>query len=42
MRREDGHVRVGLVGYGVIDVTSAYELAADGHEVTGFQQVAAA
>jgi len=42
MRREDWRVRVGLLGGAIVDVTTAWELAADGHEVTGFERIAAA
>ena len=31
-------MRIAVVGAGIIGVTTAYELAADGHEVTVFER----
>jgi glycine/D-amino acid oxidase-like deaminating enzyme len=42
MGHEAWHARVGVVGGGVVDVNTAWELAADNHEATGFERIAAA
>ena len=35
-------MKIAIVGAGIIGVTTAYELAADGHEVTVFERHGAA
>ena len=35
-------MKIAIVGAGIIGVTTAYELAADGHEVTVFERRSAA
>ena len=37
-RREDLNLRIAIVGAGIVGVTTAYELALAGHEVTVFEQ----
>jgi glycine/D-amino acid oxidase-like deaminating enzyme len=34
-------MKIAIIGAGIIGVTTAYELAADGHEVTVFERHAA-
>src|SRR5574337_1538828 len=42
-RRHDLHpMRIAIVGAGIVGVTTAYELVADGHEVTVFERHATA
>ena len=35
-------MKIAIVGAGIVGVTTAYELASDGHEVTVFEQRSAA
>jgi len=42
MVRRDGRMKIAVIGAGVIGVTTAYELAADGHAVTVFERRSAA
>ena len=35
-------MKIAIVGAGIVGVTTAYELAADGHEVTVFERCSAA